>query len=1394
MAALIFVGGLLRFVVPAGPAPNRTPSPRPAAKSERSLESPGPKGIYAGEIAEKIKESFGCAETADFSNSPDLAHWNVPSSSRTGIHFIIGFVPDPVHTHLALLFDRDVEALEVAVQRSGDYVFDRSILPWEITSHEAAASSQTSAAAKERTEREAYPGLLIFRKSLSTAAQSSDSQTEKKQCPAKDALLVFLIAETPTSGIRTKQFQNALKIMRDIGKNSETAEGPLPDPLLLLGPSFSGSLDSLSRQLQQISGVQEKLRVFAYSGTVSGAESASKFQTGFSRNKKLEVQFASFQESDAYAIQMFERFAYCRGYTPDEIAILSESDTAYGNQAKFISKMNSAQNLGGQHFPACQDPIDDESFKNSADQMVYLRFPREISSFRSAYEKQLAEQTQTAPKIPGKSSLPTQMEEEGSDDDAVAPFANGQTALSQEAVMVGLVNELQKHHIKFTVLLATNPIDQVFLARYLRTNYPQGRVVVTTPDLLFASQEDELLSGVLGLNDYSLVPGLSDSLCKFTSEAEPHADPLFDSSSSVGIYNAMLALLAVSAKPDSAPRPSTPPVVPPAPYADYASPPLSNGSSKQCTAAPVLWLTILSHDGYWPIAALTKLDVTSATRALPVVPISNTLGASSSLPLVSEAALPRDENPLHTRTEWNVIYSICLALLALHAYLSWTGSFLSNSESKAQFSRTHDRLGVIVLALGAFWLSAFFALLMCTRNPLIVWQGSPFLTALLWAPLPVFVVMTTYDIAKFRSQPVIAGVYAALTALMTVFQIALACDWISFLPYTWSNRLYHFSSGVSPIVPFLLLFASGYWWAWFSLRGVSIVDLRRPRLPGMCHLPLVSVRISDAEGEKVRNTAHPLKVGLRIIILLLAIFLVSLTALEVRHPLQSLEGNIYDVGYSLALAITIAVFLGCLMRLVFTWFDYKQVLAGLDRSPLREAFSRMNRLSWRSMWNPGGSTLRETYRVMSRTIENMQSLKHILQDPARTGMPDVLKEIHLTEDKLEDVLNEYHALFPQVCETEEEYEFLGDIQKTHTSLDAAVAEYEPSFPTPTNLKDLLAVSAHKTFGEIKSTQKAFFCDLQKYLAAVGLAKKLHETARKGTGESKSGLQKFWDKLKNIRNIFSPSLTFRNDPQRAREVLRQIGLAHSRLENAMREYKDLLNRGKVQPILPEEEHEALKKIKNAQAKLVAALDRCATLFPSSNTSNARGLILKNLTGALEELQKQMANTAGSVFTKILTLKWGMEQTNAVSKDDRLKKPDLEMPRAIEEEFVALVYVNFLQSVLLQMRTLVVCAGGMYVLLLCSMSVYPFEPHLALQILAVALLVVMAVAVGFVYKEMHRDAILSRLTSTNAGELGWDFWIKFISAGAIPVFSLLAVQFPAIARFLFSWLAPALQALK
>lgn len=69
-----------------------------------------------------------------------------------------------------------------------------------------------------------------------------------------------------------------------------------------------------------------------------------------------------------------------------------------------------------------------------------------------------------------------------------------------------------------------------------------------------------------------------------------------------------------------------------------------------------------------------------------------------------------------------------------------------------------------------------------------------------------------------------------------------------------------------------------------------------------------------------------------------------------------------------------------------------------------------------------------------------------------------------------------------------------------------------------------------------------------------------------------------------------------------------------------------------------------------------------------------------------------------------------------------------------------------------------------------------------------------AVDAILTQMHGDPTLTRITDTTPGELGAAFWLRLASFLAIPTVTLLAAQFPAIGGFLFSWLQPALQALK
>jgi hypothetical protein len=76
---------------------------------------------------------------------------------------------------------------------------------------------------------------------------------------------------------------------------------------------------------------------------------------------------------------------------------------------------------------------------------------------------------------------------------------------------------------------------------------------------------------------------------------------------------------------------------------------------------------------------------------------------------------------------------------------------------------------------------------------------------------------------------------------------------------------------------------------------------------------------------------------------------------------------------------------------------------------------------------------------------------------------------------------------------------------------------------------------------------------------------------------------------------------------------------------------------------------------------------------------------------------------------------------------------------------------------------------------------------------AVFVIFGAAIIVSFAQMDRDAIMSRLSGTDAGKLDWSFYFRVVSFGGLPLLALLASQFPSFGRSLFSWLEPALNAL-
>jgi hypothetical protein len=1347
VAVILLVTGALRWASPGG-SPGGTRQEAAGAKpaGEKSSETKGssqsassPHGPYASELEGTIRAFYGVEQEIPVTSlggiKPKnnkallerLFHWNVPQEQRRDLRFLIALLPDPVHTQLGLSFDRAIETIEKAAQEQ-DYDFDRATMPWDSAQHSESRDFQKrEQEAEKKAKREEFPGLIIFRPSV-------DPATHKH----KGALFVFVVSETPTGGVNKQQFARALDVIcqiKDICKDVQATRVariglktlPLrapaseedPEPLMILGPAASGSLYSL----QKILDLNQKLiggrRVFVFSGT----QRATDPRLWFEARKGKNVRFVPFQDGERHVVQKFVEFAVCRGYKPQEIAVLSEDETAYGRTPY---PPTASENKSPSDSLDCKKLTEDSS-KTQFTPPLTILFPRGISQFRAAYQKQVAQTGQSDASESRRPVLPLDLTASGSDDDSVASYATTQSPLSQEAVMLGIVSRLHQHRPKFVILRASDPVDELFLLRYLRQGYPQGRVVVTAPDLLFAREDDGLLHGVLAIGAFSLAPGIDRFLTQAMDVQLPHSRHVFPSGSDAGAYNALIALLAIQDDPDLGnalfrdPPPPDLLDLPLAPYADYGSfrdwrqtcSPATgvgqfHGNCRDDALAPGLSISILGHAGFW-LAHAYPGDHTGELHEINAD--------------VSRLPSPAPQTPII----WTFAYSFTLLLLFFHCYLIYTGSILSGSEIKARFSVIeepswnrptlrqiwqrgrrkytklrshltgdhpsspgsaalllvailyafrpvsrwkagplhHRKLRARLVAYGTASLATIALLLVGTRYALKGGHES-MLWTIVFVLIPLaFTFAVSWHIHWKRGEPEVAWVLFGGISFLGLDTFLPLTGPTSLITSLTAYRDIHLGSGVSPLLPILFLIAALYCMAWYELHALAVTDCRSPQLPSRRQLANNFPRVSEDDVASLRSIAKSFSVPKRVFLPILCLIPILLVVVDDwRHPIQTIEGTSYDWFYALLLLLWLMLFLGCLSRLVVIWDECRRFLGGLDALPLRDAFKNLKDFSWNMVWSPSGSALRDSFKFVSREIENLRHLqKAILALPKKEGETEV----------------------------------------------------------PPGMAAIAAADV----------EKAIFTTM--------------------------------DVLEMVQQRYQVLLKQPDGTWRA--ALRQNLLRLTRLQRPA------------------------KKSEKPEAAPESTKDKTANDNNEKFTDGTAALM-----SGFATLQHQLGKMASVVMLKLLAPSWSKVISPVASRvpsDIVEKKTACQL---VAEEFVALIYASFLASVLLRMRSLVMEAIGIYVCLVLSISCYPFEPNPAMFTLAVILIVVSGVIIGYVYSQMHCDPALSRLTSTAEGERGLEFWMQLLGAAAVPVLSLLAVQFPAISHILMGWLQPALQATK
>jgi len=958
------------MLAPQAQSPAAAPPSSISAGSEKASDQNGTKAgqehseqWYPFALSERIRDFFGREHSPDVigqeppcglpgQNLIDyrkpfrdlkLHHWCVPDPEWKNVRFVIATFPDPVHTHLGLFFDRSIDAIGQGASSQG-YTFDRAIMPWHY--FDDPKSKETEDQAKLR---ESFPGLMIFR---------------SEAIPPKPPLFVLVVAETPTSGINKEQFHHALEMIHDIRQGAEPSIPPTAPEFGILGPTFSGSLYSLRFILKPY--LTDLKNGSAYSGgrtlpiyaTVMGTPSIKSFQAQMPNQVRMSIF-----EEDAAAILT----ALC-GFVSDglhyeesDIAVLNEDETSYGGSyAKLPPKGEDASGLP----KSCV--------------VSGLSFPRGISQFRSAYSKEFQSNSAQNDSASGNQqvqrNLRLDLSVTGSDDDSVAPYAPAQTALSQEGVMLAILSELRLHQPKFILLTATDPLDKLFLARYLRDNYPQGRLVIPSPDLLFPRDEGGQLDGVLGLNTYPLSPSaMNTDLARWcNSSGTDVAPPIFPASFSAALYNAASMLIFRLDEPALQKQAEI-----------FRSNSVPGKSDSPCSMSPDLYLTIVNRNSIRPIKILQT--VTASTNF-----------ASSDIHLPNQTPQRNTRMP----PTWYCSFLVCLILFYRHLRRSWTGGILGEWQTRTQFVPPGQPLGhkAWILWLGGIILIGMFSVLASANTPVAVltststpvtggptYQPSVLSTFVMWFFLVIFASFTCWDFWMRRGEHLLCGLFLIFSLLVPTAGICFALHG-GMEMVLWQQRVLDITSGVSSATPMLVLLLGLYGWFWYSLRGASLVDWRCPQLPERTELPDDRYNALADSVECIRHAIGPFSTAwwkLDVASLIAVSFLALTSFFGPTHvPIRSLEGLSFDVPYSFLLGLALVVLVATLLRLIALWLEFRRLLTGLDRAGLKDALRRLNGFEWKIIWNPAWSVQKEGYKLVAREIQTIERLGESLAPPA----------------------------------------------------------------------------------------------------------------------------------------------------------------------------------------------------------------------------------------------------------------------------------------------------------------------------------------------------------------------------------------------------------------------------
>jgi DNA-binding transcriptional MerR regulator len=1261
------------------------------------------------------EEQAGCASDT----------WGLPSNvvGSPEISTIIATVPDPIHSHLALDFDRAIDAILLAAA-DNHYLSSYYWLPWR-SQISTSSSGDTTANATKSTgadvARERLPGLIILRYAPDVSEWADAKTNDSKRIAYQRVIYLFLVGETPSLGINGNQLQNAFSYEkqlknnvsvkstlsvcwpRDAGRDCKDAENRLS----IIGPIYSGSAASLHAGIEAALPNLGNPKV-SITGVTATEIAVRELDSGD------EVQYRSFGENVTFEQNQFLCSLAQTGYHLNRVAVLSEAGTVFGGGTDARSALRGCNLAPDQ----------------TEERILSLRFPRELSLLRNAEANQSSKPDASAPPTP---YLNLSLKDYAADD-TVPRFSTNQSPLSIEAQLMAIAHQLQRARSQFIVISASNVLDDIFLAEFLHRACPDSRLVILSGgDLLFERDvEDESYIGSISISPYLL------SSLDFGNRTQwLHAD--FQAEE---IYNAASFTFWNNGSKD-------PPTL-----AGYRSYPVADPHRDSKTAPVVqfqqipMWAAVIGADGYYPLAILNWCGsnfpailptITRDGESLvtgPCEPEQATKRASDSpQPQRVWDYVPESINEnsgISPSLPWSILTGFLLLACVSHTAFLWAADLWSPFTRDLAIDQNdlpHRR--AVYLNIGT---SVLLAMVFVTVFPLIlVGRFFPVATAgsvLAWVTLLAagatggFTFLKTWRYCHHQRQPMytffnlLAGVALTVSILfwMGICSSGNLGGNHSYAGLYFSYRCLRPLSGVCPLVPILLLLLAWYLWAIYQTARLRFSDIHRPRL----------ARLFNAQEQKRQVESNSAAQA--------ELYQPSRTAYSLFVPDDVLDSCSHSGD-------------NCLFENIMCLLITRQMLCRLCTKLRRDRSVAVRRFAG---W-------------------------------VQTHLDRCLLGVYL-------VLFGF-CLFAIPIHSIERFLFAPFFAGSPTRYECLIMAL--FFP--------LIMVALSGWLRVILIWGAMSRGLLEPLERMPI--RFAFTRFKGGS---------WMSMLRQKGLH---IRWR-DMGRSTESIRQL-VHHPELKKKPALHQRLLEEYEV---LNARIHQLMKHIKAAGAgtpsphatttpanpELTAALQRA-----DLNQEPCPSPLLWDIPKASPDLcsiyhiEQSYSEFCRLLLDGFLIPYWDLKRTGQVEdlivpdkESDKPKDSTTGEPSFLHlaEELIVVRYVALIRAVLINIRYLMLFVSMAFVLALIAWNSYPFQPHAFIDWCFTILLGILTLGFVWVFAQMHRNAILSRITDTTANELGWEFYVRIAAFGAVPVLTWLAYQFPQIGGSLYRIIQPGLQVVK